>query len=474
MIFEHTYTTLPQTFFTAVAPTKAIQPKIVLYNTALAKSLAIPEDFYSANFLTGSQLYGNSQPIAMAYAGHQFGGFNKLGDGRAILLGEHRHNNQLIDVQLKGSGPTPYSRRGDGLATLSAMLREYLFSEAIHGLNIPTSRSLAVTTTGNQVYRQAAHHGAVLTRLAASHIRVGTFEYAANFGSLANVQAILNYSINRHYPQLLNATNQAIAFLQAVMLQQIQLVTNWLRVGFIHGVLNTDNLFISGQTLDYGPCAFLNQYNPATVFSSIDVNGRYAFGNQAKITLWNLTRLAETLLPLINTNQDAAVAQATETLNQFEPLFTNSWQVMMANKLGFATSSPQIQTLAQNLLQIMQQHKTDYTNTFVYLANNTLHQSPAFITPQFNAWYQQWLQLHGGVLSPQAKNIMQQNNPFIIPRSHLVEDFLEQTCQTNNPTNLTNYINHLQTPYNYHTQTTYLHQPPPPDFETHYKTFCNT
>jgi serine/tyrosine/threonine adenylyltransferase len=474
MNFTHSYSTLPQTFFTPVLPTPAIQPQTIIYNTALANALQIDPSFNNPNFLTGTQLYSNAQPISLAYAGHQFGGFNMLGDGRAILLGEHNCNNQIIDVQLKGAGVTPYSRRGDGYATLSAMLREYLFSEALFGLGIPTSRSLAVATTGNKVYRQTIDDGAVLTRLAASHLRVGTFEYAANFATTNDVTALLNYSINRHYPNLQNTQNNALAFLNTVLQNQVHLITHWQRVGFIHGVMNTDNMFISGETLDYGPCAFLNTYHPGAVFSSIDVNGRYAFGNQRKIALWNLTRLAETLLPLIHQNQDEAIALATDALNTFEPLYTKSWQLMLANKLGFSNTNTQIQQLAQQLLQLMQTHKADYTNTFVHLTNATLHQHNLFTNPDFLAWQQNWLQQHGGVLSTAAQALMQQNNPFIIPRGHIIEERLEQVCITKNTTDFEAYLKALATPYQYQTQTTYLHQPPQPDFEANYKTFCNT
>src|SRR4051794_10571786 len=336
--FENTYSRLPDDLFTAVNPAKVPEARLSVLNHRLAGELgldlaALSPDAAAALF-AGQVLPVGSRPIAQAYAGHQFGGFTMLGDGRAILLGEHRTpDGRLVDIQFKGSGRTRFSRGGDGKAALGPMLREYIISEAMAALGIPTTRSLAVVTTGERVYRERPLRGAILTRVAASHIRVGTFEYAARRDE-STLRALADYAIDRHYPELAEAPRKYLEFFRAVADRQAALIARWQHVGFIHGVMNTDNVAISGETIDYGPCAFMNAYDPGTVFSSIDRGGRYAYGNQSAIAQWNLARFAEALLPLLDADQEKAVASAMEVLNEFPAVFERYWLAGMRKKLG--------------------------------------------------------------------------------------------------------------------------------------------
>ena len=320
--FQNSYVELPAKLYIKQLPVSVKNPQIIYYNMSLAKELGLEflseEKVAVAEYLSGNKIPEGATPISQAYAGHQFGHFTMLGDGRAVLLGEQiNQNNQRYDIQLKGSGQTPYSRSGDGRATLSSMLREYIISESIHHLGIPTTRSLAVIQTGEKVYRETVNDGAVLTRIASSHIRVGTFEYVINSCSKEDLEIFIKYVIDRHYPEISDTDNPSLGLLKVVMHKQIDLIVHWIRVGFIHGVMNTDNMSIAGETMDYGPCAFMNTYNPKTVFSSIDINGRYAFGNQSTIAHWNLTVFASTLLPLISKNKEKAIQLANDILNKF-------------------------------------------------------------------------------------------------------------------------------------------------------------
>jgi ParB/RepB/Spo0J family partition protein len=348
-----------------------------------------------AELFSGNSLPTGADPIAQAYAGHQFGHFTLLGDGRAIVLGEHlAPDNQRVDLQLKGSGRTPYSRRGDGLAALGPMLREYLISEAMHALGIPTTRSLAVVTTGENVIRETVLPGAVLTRVAASHIRVGTFEYVAMQNDKQLLKTMVMYILERHYPALKAVKNPTLELLKAVMERQITLMIHWMRVGFIHGVMNTDNMAISGESIDYGPCAFMNAYDLKTVFSSIDYHGRYAFGNQSKIAQWNLTRFAETLLPLFHETQEEAIQMATDVLNRFAPLYHDQWLSMMRKKLGIFGEESEDEELINDLLHWMQKNQMDYTNTFQLLQSSLLSDTSIFqdkfADKAFQTWHQRW------------------------------------------------------------------------------------
>ena len=379
--FNNSYAQLPDYFYAQLRPVSVRAPQAVLLNYALAKSLGLDLHALSAEeaaaLFSGNTLPDGALPIAQAYAGHQFGHFNMLGDGRAILLGEHlTPDGRRVDIQLKGSGQTPFSRRGDGRAALAPMLREYIISEAMHTLGIPSTRSLAVVTTGEQVWRETMLPGAILTRVAASHIRVGTFEYAAGHGGKEAVQILANYTIQRHYPELQNSENPYFALLNRVIERQAALVAQWLMVGFIHGVMNTDNTSISSETIDYGPCAFMDAYNPDTVFSSIDQNGRYRYRHQPMMMQWNLARFAETVLPLFDPSQEQAVAMAEESIRAFPGIYQTHWIDGMRKKLGLFTAEDGDDVLITDLLDWMTQHQTDYTNTFRALTEQVLGINP--------------------------------------------------------------------------------------------------
>src|SRR5881275_1358287 len=376
--FEHTYAALPANFFARVVPTPVAAPRLVKLNEPLARHLGLDPDRLASpegvEILAGKRLPDGAEPIAMAYAGHQFGHFvPQLGDGRAILLGEVIDADGVRrDIQLKGSGPTPFSRRGDGRAALGPVLREHIVSEAMAALGIPTTRSLAAVVTGENVIRETALPGAVLTRVASSHIRVGTFQYFAARSDVAGVRQLADHVIARHYPHLANAERPYHALLDAVIARQAELVARWLLVGFIHGVMNTDNTSISGETIDYGPCAFMDEYNPATVFSSIDEMGRYAYANQPRIALWNLTRFAECLLPLFSDGQEKAIAEAQAALGHFAEKFDAAYQVGLRSKLGLFTARDGDQALAQDLLDTMAKNQADFTLTFRRLSDAAL------------------------------------------------------------------------------------------------------
>lgn len=473
--FNNTYTTLPAELFSPSLPAAVSKPQLLVWNNKLARELGLNADNTGdlASVFSGNTSIPGSACIAQAYGGHQFGYFNKLGDGRAILLGEQiTPSGKRYDLQFKGSGITPYSRRGDGKATLVSMLREYIISEAMHGLGIPTTRSLAVVATGEKVYREQVQPGAVLTRVAASHIRVGTFEYAAQFCSTETLMALTNYVIKRHYPEIAEEKIPALALLEKVMYKQLDLIVNWMRVGFIHGVMNTDNMSISGETIDYGPCAFMNTYKPETVFSSIDTGGRYAFGNQAAIAAWNLSRLAEALLPLIDTNTDQAIQLATDLLYNFQPEFDKKYLQMMAAKIGISDATENNRTLINELMNWMYNHNADYTNTFLKLMypdkiNDLVYNNSGFVN-----WQQKWKQRITN--TDAALNCMQANNPIYIPRNQKVEEILEQTQQTGQTDNLYKWVELLSHPYNSTDfQSEFMLCPDILD-EQDYKTYCGT
>src|ERR1700712_2025548 len=368
--FDNSYTALPENFFARVAPTPVVAPRLIKLNRPLAVHLGLDPDWLASpegvEILSGKRVPDGADPIAMAYAGHQFGHFSpQLGDGRAILLGEVIDADGIRrDIQLKGSGPTPFSRRGDGRAALGPVLREYIVSETMAALGIPTTRSLAAVVTGESVMRETPLPGAVLTRVASSHIRVGTFQFFAARGDTEGVRRLADHVIDRHYPYIAKAERRYRALLDAVIARQAELVARWLLVGFIHGVMNTDNTSISGETIDYGPCAFMDAYDPATVFSSIDEQGRYAYGNQPQITLWNLTRFAETLLPLLSDDQEKAIADAQESLGDFAEKFNTAYQAGLRAKLGLFTERDGDPALAQDLLDAMAKNQADFTLTF--------------------------------------------------------------------------------------------------------------
>ena len=428
-----------------------------------------------ASMFAGNLLPEGSDTIAQAYAGHQFGYFTMLGDGRAIVIGEHiSKNNKRFDIQFKGSGKTPFSRNGDGRAALGPMLREYIISEAMHGLNIPTTRSLAVVKTGEDVIRETPLPGAILTRVAASHIRVGTFQYMTATEDEKNLKTLADYTIDRHYPNIKNSNTAALDLLKIVIEKQTKLVTDWMRVGFIHGVMNTDNMAISGETIDYGPCAFMDAYDPETVFSSIDQHGRYAYFNQPGITKWNLARFAETLIPLINDNKDKAIEIATETINSFAEIYKKKWLQMMHNKLGLLGKDSKDENLIIDLLTWMHQNKADYTNTFCFLMNEKVQEDKIYKEESFLGWKQQWkerLKLNNN--SPEKSlKLMRSANPLVIPRNHKVEEALEAANNDDlNP--MKNLLKVLEKPYENQEGISEYQFPAPPS-DQKYQTFCGT
>lgn len=478
--FDNSYLQLPPVLYQKQHPAKVIRPNLVLLNYQLAKALGLncaALETESAHFLSGNAIYSTSEPIAAAYAGHQFGGFSILGDGRAILLGEHiTPENTRFDIQLKGSGRTAYSRSGDGRAALGPMLREYIISEAMSALGIPTTRSLAVVDSGETVFRDDAYPGAVLTRVASSHIRVGTFQFAAAVHDEQVLKALADYTINRHFPELAEAENKYLLFLGKVIDLQASLIAKWMHVGFIHGVMNTDNMSICGETIDYGPCAFMNSYDPATVFSSIDAQGRYAFGNQAKIGHWNLYRFAEALLPLFHADQKQAIAAATEQLDQFTAIFSDYWLAGMRQKLGLFNQETDDLKLTEDLLMHMHNNNADYTNTFRALGKEAIKQMPIYQDQGFKGWLALWqARLSRQTQTPeQAHALMDQSNPAIIPRNHLVEEALTAAVNHNDMTLVKQLIAATANPYDAAATDVKYMQPPQPGFDTHYKTFCGT
>ena len=456
---ENSYGTLPSLFFTTAQPEHVPNPELVIFNQELAKELGIDENIattkHGVDILGGNKIPIGANPLAMAYGGHQFGYFTKLGDGRAILLGEHvTQNGQRIDIQLKGSGQTPYSRGGDGKATLSAMLREYMISEAVYALGIPTTRSLAVVKTGEEIKRQRVESGAILTRTAQSHLRVGTFQYAAQWGTMEDVKSLADYAIDRHYPRIKEDENSYVSLLQKVMDRHVSLVAKWNLVGFIHGVMNTDNVTISGESIDYGPCAFMNEYSPSTVFSSIDTKGRYAYGNQPVMAQWNMARFAETLLPLISPNMDEAIAIAEKIVRAFPQKYHEYWLVGMCKKLGFCEFRADDETLIKNLFEMMEHHKADFTNTFKALTTGELVGIKLFEKKEFKQWHLDWekrLNQQNATKEEVAK-LMKSVNPAVVPRNNLVEKALEDAQVLGNISTMKDFLKVLSHPYEYTSQ----------------------
>ncbi len=470
---------LPHTFFTQLSPEPVPSPKTVIVNHALATDLGLDFSLMSheaqAELFSGNQLPKGATPFSQAYAGHQFGYFTMLGDGRAHIWGEHiTPTGARYDLQFKGSGRTPYSRNGDGKAALAPMLREYLISEAIHHLGIPTTRSLAVVTTGEKVIRDAILQGAILTRVASSHLRVGTFEYAARLPDKTAINALLDYSCKRHYPELLTHQNKALALIEAVMERQAELIVNWMRVGFIHGVMNTDNMTLSGQTIDYGPCAFMDHYHPKTVFSSIDHGGRYAYANQPYIAQWNLARFAETLIPLIDSDENKALKLAEQAIESFSDLYYQKWLSMMRSKLGLFGMEEGDEKLITDLLNWMQENEADYTNSFRDLSQKTMPTNALYQQSTFKNWYKRWQDRleKDGKLSAASLKLMKQVNPAIIPRNHIVEQALEAANEGDFQPFM-DLVKILQTPYQDRNSLKPYQTPPQPS-ERIYETFCGT
>ncbi|MCZ2259951.1 protein adenylyltransferase SelO [Sporosarcina sp. G11-34] len=434
--FDNSYARLPETFFTKVDPNPVSEPKLIIFNDSLATGLGLNTDALKSGdgtlVFAGNEVPEGALPLAQAYAGHQFGHFAMLGDGRAMLIGEQiTPAGERFDIQLKGSGRTPYSRGGDGRAALGPMLREYIISEAMHALGIPTTRSLAVVTTGEPIMRETLLPGAILTRIGSSHLRFGTFEYAAKWGTTEELQELADYAIKRHFSEIEADDNRYLSLLQEVIKRQALLVSKWQLVGFIHGVMNTDNMTISGETIDYGPCAFMDVYDPATVFSSIDVQSRYAYGNQPSITGWNLARFAETLLPILHAKESEAMRLAQDALLDFPEQYQSNWLSGMRVKLGLFNEEKEDETLIKDLLIMMKKVHADYTNTFRAFAFDKLEESALFGTSEFSQWHELWqARLGRQQESKEASHqLMRDNNPAVIPRNHRVEAALEAAVE---------------------------------------------
>jgi uncharacterized protein YdiU (UPF0061 family) len=486
--FQNTYAALPDNFFARVAPTPVDSPRLIKLNRPLAVHLGLDPDRLGSpegtEILAGKRIPDGADPIAMAYAGHQFGHFvPQLGDGRAILLGEVIDADGVRrDIQLKGSGPTPFSRRGDGRAALGPVLREYIVSEAMAALGIPTTRSLAAVVTGESVMRETPLPGAVLTRVASSHIRVGTFQYFAARGDTEGVRRLADHVIARHYPQAANADRPYHALLEGVIARQAQLIARWLLVGFIHGVMNTDNSSISGETIDYGPCAFMDQYDPAAVFSSIDEQGRYAYANQPRIALWNLTRLAECLLPLFSDAQDKSIEEAQLALGGFAEAFTAAYQAGLRNKLGLFTARDDDPALAQDLLDAMAKNQADFTLTFRRLSDAALDPGgDAEVrrlfadSTAYDEWAARWRQRIGD--EPQDPVVrqaaMRTVNPAFIPRNHLIEAVIDAAVNRDDFAPFEQLLVVLSKPYEDQPTLAGYAEPPKPHQRV-LQTFCGT
>jgi uncharacterized protein YdiU (UPF0061 family) len=486
--FQNTYAALPANFFARVAPTPVTAPQLIKLNRPLAVQLGLDPDRLDspegAEILAGKRIPEGADPIAMAYAGHQFGHFvPQLGDGRAILLGEVIDADGVRrDIQLKGSGPTPFSRRGDGRAALGPVLREYIVSEAMATLGIPTTRSLAAVITGENVVRETLLPGAVLTRVASSHIRVGTFQYFAARSDTEGVWRLADHVIARHYPQAANAERPYHALLEGVIARQAELVARWLLVGFIHGVMNTDNTSISGETIDYGPCAFMDHYDPATVFSSIDEQGRYAYANQPRIALWNLTRLAECLLPLLSDQQDKAIEDAQTALGGFAETFNDVYQAGLRGKLGLFTARDGDPALAQDLLDAMAKNQADFTLTFRRLSDAALDAADdggvrqLFADPTaYDDWEVRWRQRIGDEPQTAAarRSAMRSVNPAFIPRNHRIEAVIDAAVNRDDFAPFEELLTVLSKPYEDQPAFSGYADPPEPDQRV-LQTFCGT
>lgn len=489
--FDNSYARLPERFYARVNPVPVAAPKLIKLNVELARKLGLdPEALATGQgveILAGNRVAGGSEPLAMAYAGHQFGHFvPQLGDGRANLLGEVTGlDGARYDIQLKGSGATPFSRRGDGRAALGPVLREYIVSEAMAALGVPTTRALAAVTTGERVFRETALPGAVFTRVAASHLRVGTFQYFAARGDVDALRTLADYAIARHYPKAAHAAQPYRALLDGVIARHARLVAEWMLLGFLHGVMNTDNTSISGETIDYGPCAFLEAYDPATVFSSIDQQGRYAYGNQPRIALWNLTRLAETLLPLLAEEAgsgDGALALANESLAAFSPQFEAAQLAGLRRKLGLATQRDGDLALAQDLLERMTANQADFTLTFRRLCDAAggsegdggvracFRDAGAFV-----AWAALWRERLGAEsISPEDRAAaMRRANPAFIPRNHLVEAVLQAAVQRGDFQPFEELLEVVTRPYEERPGMDIFTAPARPEERVH-ATFCGT
>ncbi|HIB74805.1 MAG TPA: YdiU family protein [Gammaproteobacteria bacterium] len=486
MLFDNSYQNLPQDFFERINPVPVKDPQLIIFNNDLGRSLGIDQKINKkelANIFSGNEILKGSSPIALAYAGHQFGNFvNQLGDGRAVLLGEvSTPNQERFDMQLKGSGQTRFSRQGDGRSPLGPVIREYVVSEAMNALGIPSTRSLAAVTTGEKVFREVILPGGILTRIAKSHIRVGTFEYFATQKNTENLKTLADYTIKRHFLSLKDVANPYLSLLEIVSERQIELISKWMGVGFIHGVMNTDNTSIVGETIDYGPCAFMDEYNPSTVFSSIDAHGRYAFGNQPLIAQWNMACFANSLLGLIDKDTEKATSKAQKVINNFPNKMSEAVMSVMCKKIGLDSTKTNSQEALTKLLRIMLDNKSDYTLTFRYLSEIIKGKRDSLFKQQFlehnqiSNWLKEWKELikDQDLAKKEIVLSMESSNPVFIPRNHLVERAIEAAVENNDFSEMKTLLTILSKPYEEQSKYGEYMKPPKP-LEVVHQTFCGT
>lgn len=487
--FDNRYARLPERFYARLDPTPVASPSLVVLNDELAESLGLDAGRLrageGAEILSGNRVPEGAEPLAQAYAGHQFGHFTVLGDGRALLLGEVRDASGAVrDIQLKGSGPTPFSRRGDGRASLGPVLREYLIAEAMHALGVPTTRALAAVLTGEPVFRQSTERGAILTRVASSHVRVGTFQYFAAQDDVEALRALVEFCIERHQPESAGDRRPALALLRGTMQRQAELVARWLGIGFIHGVMNTDNTSISGETIDYGPCAFMDTYDPAAVFSSIDHMGRYAFGAQPAIIGWNMGRLAEALLPVIDEDHERAVAAAQELADGFASVMGQAWLEVMRAKLGLMRTREGDRELIMGFLGSLARGQADFTNAFRALCDDVeagqvfasvrAELSDATLLDTFAPMYRARLADDAPLEGPERAARMRSANPAYTPRNHRVEAALQAAIEDDDLGPFEELLKVLRRPYDDQPEAAELREPPQRGFQQSYRTFCGT
>ena len=486
MLFDNSYQNLPQDFFERINPVPVKDPQLIIFNNDLGRSLGIDQKINKkelANIFSGNEILKGSSPIALVYAGHQFGNFvNQLGDGRAVLLGEvSTPNQERFDMQLKGSGQTRFSRQGDGRSPLGPVIREYVVSEAMNALGIPSTRSLAAVTTGEKVFREVILPGGILTRIAKSHIRVGTFEYFATQKNTKNLKTLADYTIKRHFLSLKDVANPYLSLLEIVSERQIELISKWMGVGFIHGVMNTDNTSIVGETIDYGPCAFMDEYNPSTVFSSIDAQGRYAFGNQPLIAQWNMACFANSLLGLIDKDTEKATSKAQKVINNFPNKMSEAVMSVMCKKIGLDSTKTNSQEALTKLLRIMLDNKSDYTLTFRYLSEIIKGKRDSSFKQQFlehnqiSNWLKEWKELikDQDLAKKEIVLSMESSNPVFIPRNHLVERAIEAAVENNDFSEMKTLLTILSKPYEEQSKYGEYMKPPKP-LEVVHQTFCGT
>jgi len=476
LTLTNSYLQLPVLFYKRVDPTPVRAPAIAAINEPLATTLGYDHSYLQSpqalDVFSGCAVQPGSEPVALAYSGHQFGGFVPLlGDGRAVLLGEIQSPTGIsYDVQLKGSGKTPFSRRGDGRAALGPMMREYIIGEALHALGIPATRTLVVVASGEDVIRERKLPGGIQTRIALSHIRIGTFEYASASGDRATLKALADYVINRHYPELINHSDSYYELARAIFTRQAQLIAQWMHVGFIHGVMNTDNVAVSGESIDFGPCAFMNRYDPDTVFSSIDQYGRYSYGAQPGIIQWNLARLVESLVPLLDLDGDRALSRAQGLVDSFPQLFSDAWYQGMQRKLGLVTSESGDAALMRDLLEEMYRSKADFTNTFRALSGDTTCVLDEALHTWRTAWEERTASQRNEREREETLSSMRLINPAVIARNHLVEEALTHGVEQHDFSVMKELVAALRNPYTSHSRYSLT----PAEDDSGYRTFCGT